>query len=70
MFKVLFILCTTSFVACSQNKKTDDTINEEVLNQKSEVIHTEPHKYGGWYCPDNLNGFPPVDITNWKNVPL
>jgi hypothetical protein len=30
----------------------------------------KPHKYGGWYCPDNLNGFPAVDIENWKDVPV
>ena len=30
----------------------------------------EPHKYGGWYCPDNLNGFPAVDISNWESVPV
>lgn len=30
----------------------------------------EPHQYGGWYCPDNLNGFPAVDINHWKNVPV
>jgi hypothetical protein len=30
----------------------------------------KPHKYGGWYCPDNLNGFPPVDIKKWKSVPV
>ena len=30
----------------------------------------EPHKYGGWYCPDNLGGFPAVDIRNWESVPV
>ena len=33
-------------------------------------VENEPHKYGGWYCPDNLNGFPAVDIKNWKGVPV
>jgi hypothetical protein len=33
-------------------------------------VDKEPHKYGGWYCPDNLNGFPAVDIKNWKDVPV
>jgi len=33
-------------------------------------VDQEPHKYGGWYCPDNLNGFPAVDINNWENVPI
>ena len=38
------------------------------LGQKNE--DNKPHKYGGWYCPDNLNGFPAVDINNWKDVPV
>jgi hypothetical protein len=33
-------------------------------------VNKEPHKYGGWYCPDNLGGFPAVDINNWKSVPV
>ena len=38
----------------------------EPTNNKQETAH----HYGGWYCPDNLNGFPAVDIKNWKNVPV
>ena len=38
------------------------------LGQNSADV--EPHKYGGWYCPDNLNGFPAVDINNWEDVPV
>ena len=30
----------------------------------------KPHKYGGWYCPDNLNSFPAVDIKKWERVPV
>lgn len=69
-FKVLFVLCLTSFTSCTQNNKTIDNKDVVVSSQKNENIHTDPHSYGGWYCPDNLNGFPPVDITNWKNVPI
>ena len=70
MFKVLIALFLISFVSCAQNNKTDDNKDAEVLNQENETIKTEPHKYGGWYCPDNLNGFPIVDIANWNNVPV
>ena len=70
MFKVLIALFLISFVSCAQNNKTDDNKDVEVSNQENETIKTEPHKYGGWYCPDNLNGFPPVDIANWNNVPI
>ncbi len=70
LFKVLIVLCLASFTSCLQNNKTVDNKDVEVSNQKNETIKTEPHRYGGWYCPDNLNGFPPVDITNWENVPV
>jgi hypothetical protein len=30
----------------------------------------ETHRFGGWYCPDNLNGFPAVDIMSWGDVPV
>lgn len=61
-----------SFVSClqSNNKVESKDAKEEVINNESDDKITEPHQYGGWYCPDNLNGFPSVDITNWKNVPI
>ncbi len=70
IFQILILLFITIFVSCSQNNKNVDNKEVEVSNQRAETIKTEPHRYGGWYCPDNLNGFPPVDITNWKNVPI
>lgn len=57
-------------MSCSENKKTADNMVAEVASQEIAVVKTEPHQYGGWYCPDNLNGFPPVDIAHWKNVPV
>ncbi len=24
----------------------------------------------GWYCPDNVKGFPPVEIKSWLKVPV
>ncbi|WP_298284783.1 hypothetical protein [uncultured Lutibacter sp.] len=66
IINVLMVLCLISFTACSQNKPT----KEVEVQTNAKQIKTEPHTYGGWYCPDNLNGFPPVDIQNWKNVPV
>jgi hypothetical protein len=31
---------------------------------------SDTHRYGGWFCPDNLNGFPAVDIKSWDDVPV
>ncbi len=69
-FKVLIILCLIPFTSCLQNNKTVDNKEVEVSNPKNKTIKVEPHRFGGWYCPDNLNGFPAVDIANWKNVPV
>ena len=65
-------------VACTQNKasepeenksiETEEKVQKQDYNYKTVKVPT--HRYGGWYCPDNLRGFPPVDIANWKNVPV
>ncbi|MGB0428891.1 MAG: hypothetical protein ACPGLV_00355 [Bacteroidia bacterium] len=56
-------------ISCAQKD-----INSEVSinsNANSAVANIKvPHQYGGWYCPDNLGGFPAVDIENWKSVPV
>lgn len=66
----LAILCLGSFIACSQNS-SDNQNNESTKSQEIDIEkELQPHTYGGWYCPDNLNGFPAVDIKNWKNVPV
>ena len=54
--------------ACGQEtpKEGSETTAEEpalVVSKES-----EPHQYGGWYCPDNF-GFVPVDIAKLDAVP-
>ncbi|MBT8232200.1 MAG: hypothetical protein HKO66_00010 [Saprospiraceae bacterium] len=56
--KVLLLSFLTSFGCLAQDNKSDN-------KQKK-----EPHRYGGWYCPDNLGGFPAVDIRDWEMVPV
>ena len=58
----LMVLCFSGFISFGQ----DQDKNEE----KSKSTNSEPHRYGGWYCPDNLNGFPAVDIDEWNSVPV
>lgn len=55
--------------ACEQpasGQKQEKQSQEIQPTRKTSSIHN----YGGWYCPDNLSGFPPVDITNLANVPV
>lgn len=71
--KILITLCTlclTTFMSCSQNNQTVKNNKIEKPIEKVNVTKQEPHRYGGYYCPDNLGGFPAVDINNWKNVPV
>jgi hypothetical protein len=69
-FKILIAIVLTSFVSCAQNNTVVETEKSEAVEANTELFKKEKHRYGGWYCPDNLNGFPAVDITNWKNVPV
>lgn len=66
----LALFIGTSLVSCSssnsQETVTKDPLPTPVENNKK----VKPHQYGGWYCPDNLTGFPAVDIDQWKNVPV
>lgn len=69
-FKLLTILLLTSLTSCSQISNNTNHEEVETTKNKQQKTKAEPHRYGGWYCPDNLNGFPAVDIANWKSVPV
>jgi hypothetical protein len=62
--------CLISFTSCVQNETGPAQEPEETVTTQHENPEPEPHRYGGWYCPDNLNGFPAVDINDWQNVPV
>lgn len=66
---LLMAFSLTSLMACSQNHKTENPTPLEEANQTSKTLENEAHNFIGWYCPDNLNGFPAVDLKSWKNVP-
>jgi hypothetical protein len=74
MITVLTLLVMSLFIACSVNNKTDKeekkVVDKTCNASKCKKEKVEPHRYGGWYCPDNLKGFPAVDIADWKNVPV
>jgi len=67
---VLSLLIAILIVACSLNNSAENKTQQTSFNSVFEAQNQEPHRYGGWYCPDNLYGFPAVDIANWKNVPV
>lgn len=68
---ICLVVAAILFASCMEHESSMDVIAETTAtSQPEETVKSEPHRYGGWYCPDNLNGFPPVDINNWKNVPV
>ena len=70
-FLALTFLTLLSLTACSQQSdKKVDHLGCKAAPEKELVKQKEPHQYGGWYCPDNLYGFPAVDIQDWKEVPV
>jgi hypothetical protein len=63
----LILICSCSLnesaEAQSESPKQD---TEEA--EATAVNYVEPHPYGGWYCPDNLTGLPPMDIQEYKEL--
>lgn len=62
----LFLLCLISLVSCSQNEEISKIKKTKQVDMKP----PKSHNFGGWYCPDNLNGFPAVNLANWEDVPV
>jgi len=76
---VLIALGLLSFFSCDNLEHNTDKGNNIATETKQlsaesepqkENQRREPHQYGGWYCPDNLNGFPVVDFLKQSNSQL
>jgi len=70
MFNVLIVCGLALILSCSSNNDTVEITEAKAECGSADEVQKEPHRYGGWYCPDNLNGFPAVDLKNWMNVPV
>ncbi|MFT5337083.1 MAG: hypothetical protein ACI9YL_001085 [Luteibaculaceae bacterium] len=66
----LAVIGTIALMSCSQNSPVIENSNAKKPAEKGAVVKKENHRYGGWYCPDNLGGFPAVDINDWDKVPV
>lgn len=67
-----FLLSILALSSCQNSNKeeTDKQLQDSTLaKNKTFTGSSEPHQYGGWYCPDNF-GFVPVDIQKLKEVPV
>jgi hypothetical protein len=73
MKRIIPTLAIVGFVllsACTSEKKIDKQQIQEPVKTAQKIKTNEPHQYGGWYCPDNLFGFPALDINNWQTAPV
>lgn len=72
MNKILICTCLLFLFGCT-NAENQPTTKETVkTTEKDKECNTKKstHKYGGWYCPDNVYGFPAVNLKDWANVPV
>ncbi|MCH2215096.1 MAG: hypothetical protein MK086_08005 [Flavobacteriales bacterium] len=54
--------------SCSGQVARDQDKQQKSEQSLASAKTKTAHNFGGWYCPDNLGGFPPVDISNLKSV--
>lgn len=69
-------LIITIFSACGKNEKVAKNTVELNTKEVSSMMIEAPikpankkqHPYGAWSCPDNLRGFPPVNVQELDKV--
>lgn len=57
------------FTSCSGQEMEKELKDEAEATVPQVNKVKEPHRYGGWYCPDNF-GFEPVNILELDQVPV
>lgn len=70
MIPACLVILLISLSSCSQESITPEVKTSSTTTTDAPVTKKRPHPYGGWYCPDNLYGFPAVAIDQWKEVPV
>ncbi|MCB9185926.1 MAG: hypothetical protein H6601_04190 [Flavobacteriales bacterium] len=71
MYRTLFpaiISLLLTFGSCSSQENAQQQPETPTVDLGPVLLKKEPHRYGGWYCPDNF-GFEPVDIQKLAEVP-
>jgi hypothetical protein len=61
---VLLTSCSQTDIIADQ----EETSTEEPPAATSR--HQTEHPYGGWYCPDNILGFPAVNVQDLDTIPV
>lgn len=53
-----------------QQADTTEPVAQNSIPESETKHASKMHPYGGWYCPDNLNGFPAVNAVDFEKVPV
>lgn len=57
--------------SCDQNVSSITTSADTIFSEEPQKSNRpDQHPYGGWYCPDNVLGFPAVNIEELDKVPV
>lgn len=72
MNKIVISICLLFLFGCTnaENQPTTKEAVKETAQNNDDKSKKNSHKYGGWYCPDNLYGFPAVNLKDWATVPV
>jgi len=70
MNKILVSTLLLFVFGCSNAENQQPTKNENTQVVKNDDKKKTTHQYGGWYCPDNVYGFPAVNLKDWAKVPV
>lgn len=62
-------LASLTYISCNSQETNSTEESETSVENLGPVVDkkAEPHRYGGWYCPDNF-GFTPVDVQKLNEV--
>lgn len=69
------LIIAFAFISSCEQKEIvdqpeDATVEQPETTESTKGNYAEQHPYGGWYCPDNFGGFPPVDVQDLDQVPV
>ena len=82
LFASLAMLVLASCKGTDEQKADEEKYKQDSITMRNQKINTslamqEAFKKengltnnSGWYCPDNVKGFPPVDKISWYKVPV
>jgi len=70
LIQLMTLMALLTFLSCAQNDEIGNKVKAQSHQTSDDTTKKQAHNYGGWYCPDNLIGFPAVGIADWRNVPV